>query len=179
MASTNPDENLRYPIGKFKMPESTSVELISKHTDVIATLPEKLRKLTESLSNDDLNNTYRPGSWNVRQLVHHIADSHMNAFIRFKLTLTEDVPTIKPYFEDRWAELPDTSDAPISHSISLIDGLHARWVILLNSMSEPDFNMELYHPEHKKNFKLYEMLSLYAWHSEHHLAHVMNALNND
>jgi hypothetical protein len=177
MASEIPDEKLRFPIGKFKLPESTSADQIREQSDIISTLPEKLRKLTESLNSEDLDRTYRPGSWNVRQLVHHIADSHMNAFIRFKLALTEDVPAIKPYFEDLWAELPDSSGAPVSHSISLIEGLHARWAHLLNSMSESDFNKKLHHPEHKKNFRLYEMLSLYAWHSEHHLAHIRIAIN--
>lgn len=176
MSDTKHSDFLRYPVGRFKKPESASQEVIHRWSETISSFPEKLAKLTEDLTEEDLNRIYRPGSWNVRQIVHHCADSHMNAFIRFKLTLTEEVPTIKPFHEDRWAELADSSQVPVNQSLSLLKGLHSRWAQLLKSMRMDDFNKELHHPEHNQNFKLWEMLSLYAWHCDHHLAHVKAAL---
>lgn len=169
-------ESLRYPIGKLNMPKEVSQEQIKEWIEIIDSFPTKVRDLTENLSNEELDWKYRPGSWNIRQVVHHCADSHMNSFVRFKLTLTEDVPTIKGYFEDKWAEMPDTTEAPISTSLSLLEGLHARWSTLLKSMREEDFKKKLYHPEHQKELSLTYMLGLYSWHCRHHTAHIEQAL---
>lgn len=169
-------ESLKYPIGKLKVPKDPSEDERNRMIETIESFPEKISGLTENLSSEELGWTYRPGGWNIRQVVHHCADSHMNSFVRFKLALTEEVPTIKGYFEGRWAEMPDTTEAPISTSLSLIDGLHARWTVLLKSMSEEDFKKKLYHPEHEKELSLTFMLGLYDWHCRHHLAHIKQAL---
>lgn len=179
MSSTADLNALRYPIGIYKKPEQASEELIQSWIDTIEVFPKEVQKLAGNLNDETLSKTYRPGGWTVRQLVHHCADSHMNAFIRFKLSMTEDIPTIKPYYEDRWAELPDTTSASVSDSLNLLDGLHSRWTILLRSMSMDDLNRELFHPEHNKRFSLWGMLGMYAWHCSHHLAHIKIALNKN
>lgn len=171
-------ESLRYPIGKLNVPKEVSQGQIEEWIETIESFPAKIRELTETLSNEELDWKYRPDGWMIRQVVHHCADSHMNSFVRFKLTLTEDVPTIKGYFEDRWAEMPDTTEVPISASLSLLDGLHARWSTLLKSMSEDDFKKKLFHPEHKRELSLTYMLGLYAWHCKHHTAHIKQALEH-
>jgi len=164
-------ETIRYPIGKLSVPKEISEEQISEWIDDIAEFPVHVRQLTENLSDEVLDWKYRPDSWTIRQVVHHVADSHMNSIIRFKLALTEEVPIIKPYYEEMWADLVD-SEAPISISLSLLDGLHARWTILLKSLSEDDFNRKLFHPEQGRKLTLTYMLGLYEWHCRHHLAHV-------
>lgn len=169
--------SLRYPTGTYKKPDHASAELIQSWIDTIESFPKNIDTLTRSLDEETLSRTYRPGGWTIRQLVHHCADSHMNAFIRFKLSMTEDIPTIKSYFEDRWAELPDSLSAPASDSLKLLTGLHSRWSVLLRSMSEGDLNRELFHPDHNKRISLWGMLGLYAWHCNHHLAHIKLALN--
>lgn len=168
-------ESLRYPIGKLHVPKDPSREQISEWIEIIESFPQKVRELTENLSAEELHWKYRPEGWTIRQVVHHCADSHLNSIVRFKLTLTEDVPTIKPYLEDKWVELED-SKAPISISLSLLEGLHARWAILLKSMSEADFKKKLFHPEQGRELSLTFMLGLYAWHCRHHLAHIEQAL---
>lgn len=175
MSKASSFESLRYPIGKQKKSEKFSDDQINDWINTIETFPSEIREVTKSLSSEELDWRYRPDGWTIRQVVHHCADSHMNSIIRFKLALTEEVPTIKPYLEDKWAGLPD-SEAPISISLSLIDGLHARWVLLLKSMSTDDFRRKLFHPESKKEFTLRSMLGLYAWHCDHHLAHIKQAL---
>ncbi|WP_234567825.1 YfiT family bacillithiol transferase [Rhodohalobacter sp. 614A] len=171
-------ESLRYPIGKLNVPKDVSKEQVSEWIETIESFPSKVRALTENLSSEELDWKYRPEGWTIRQVVHHVADSHINSIIRFKLALTEDVPTIKPYFEDKWAELED-SKAPVSQSISLLEGVHARWAILLKSMSEDDFKRKLFHPEQGRELTLTFMLGLYAWHCRHHLAHIEQALENE
>jgi hypothetical protein len=130
-----------------------------------------LRAAVLGLSEEQLDTPYRPGGWTVRQVVHHVPDSHMNAYVRFKLALTEEAPTIKPYAEARWAELPDTRLTPPEVSLTLLDNLHERWVNILRNMTPEDFERRLQHPE-KGLLTLDAMLSLYSWHGRHHVAHV-------
>ena len=171
-------DKLKYPIGKFKKTENISEAQIVEWIEIIEDLPKSLTKLTEGLSVDQLNLPYRPEGWNIKQVVHHMADSHMNSFIRFKWTLTEDNPTIKPYFEDRWAKLIDGNDNDLSSSLSLLTGLHTKWSMLLKSLSNEELKREFIHPEHGKRFSLEETIGLYAWHSKHHLKHIEQALKN-
>ena len=169
---------LRYPIGKFLRPETYSAELTAQHIEIIHRYPVLLKNEVAGLSAGELQWRYRPDGWNILQVVHHTADSHMNAFIRFKLALTESAPTIKPYHENLWAELPDTVNAPIEASLKILDGLHLRWAALLRTLSEADFEKKYFHPEQKREVELKEVLSLYAWHCKHHLAHVQQAKRN-
>src|SRR5260221_252966 len=131
-------EKLKYPVGKFPMKSNFTQEEISNNIKTIEDFPAKLRNIVEKMTDSQLNTPYRPGGWNARQVVHHVGDSHMNAFSRIKLALTEDAPIIKPYFEDRWAELADYKDTPIEISLILLESLHKRWVILLNSLTPED-----------------------------------------
>lgn len=163
-------EDLRFPVGKFEKIEVTN-ELRKQFIQTISELPQKLRDAVNDLNEEQLETQYRPEGWTIKQVVHHIADSHSNSLIRFKLALTEDIPPIKPYMEDRWAELADAKHAPIDLSLSLIDGLHARWALVLQNMSAEDFERKLFHPEHGE-VDLNYMLSLYDWHCRHHLAHI-------
>ena len=168
-------DKLRYPVGKFQNPEQIDQAQIDEWIDMLEAFPKSLEKEIGQLSDHELERRYRPGGWTIRQVVHHCADSHMNSFMRFKLALTEETPTIKPYFEDRWAELADTKDFPIASSLQLLAGLHARWVYLLRSFSNGDWNKEFKHPETGRLISLKTNLGIYAWHCEHHLAHVRNA----
>ncbi|MCG2587310.1 YfiT family bacillithiol transferase [Rhodohalobacter sulfatireducens] len=177
MAESVDIESLRYPVGKLNVPKDVSKEQISEWIDTIELFPSKVREITENLSEEELDWKYRPDGWTIRQVVHHVADSHMNSIIRFKLALTEEVPAIKPYHEEMWAELAD-SEAPISISLSLLDGLHKRWTLLLKSMSEDDFKRKLFHPEQGCDLTLTFMLGLYAWHCRHHLAHIKQGLES-
>ena len=138
---------------------------------VLAKLPSQMRAAVRGLSPEQLDTPYRPEGWSVRQVVHHVPESHMNAYIRFKLALTEDQPTIKPYREDAWAKLPDVAITPIEVSLQLLAALHSRWVDLLGTMKPEDFARTLIHPE-RGVLTLDQMLAMYAWHSEHHLAHI-------
>lgn len=178
MTETSDNNQLRFPIGVFQKPTSISASHIEEWIESIAQFPMQLRALTEKLSEAELEKTYRLGGWTVRQVVHHCADSHLNSFIRFKWTLTEDTPEIKAYFEDRWALLAD-SNMPVAASLSLLEGLHARWLVLLNSLSKDQLEKEFVHPEHGKRFSLAENIGVYAWHCEHHLAHVRLALQSN
>jgi hypothetical protein len=168
--------SLKYPIGSYKRPEHIDLPEVAEWITDISQFPEKLAALTSSLRNDQLKWPYRPGGWTIHQVVHHCADSHMNSFIRFKLAMTEENPTIKPYLEHLWAEMPDTLDANISHSLAMLEGLHQRWVILLKNLKPEDLERKFIHPEHGKRFTLGETIALYAWHSNHHLAHVEQAI---
>lgn len=165
------ETDLRYPIGKFQRPESFTDDQRRAAIQVIAEAPAKMRAAVADLNDQQLDTPYRPGGWTVRQTVHHIADSHMNAFTRFKLALTEDVPTIKPYLEARWAELADAK-APIGPSLEILDALHQRWIVLLGSLTPADLAREFMHPEHNRTMSLDQSLALYSWHSRHHVAHI-------
>ena len=139
----------------------------------IETLPERLRTAVQGLTPEQWQTTYRPGGWTVHQLIHHLADSHLNGYTRFKLALTEDQPTIKPYDEAAWAELADTGATSPDVSLVLLEALHRRWVALLRSLPEPAFARTLRHPEHGRSFTLEQLLAQYGWHSEHHLTHIL------
>jgi uncharacterized damage-inducible protein DinB len=152
--------DLSYPIGRFDKNYEFTSELKKQFIGEVAELPQKLRAAIENLTDEQLDTPYRPGGWTVRQTVHHVADSHLNSLIRFKLALTEDVPTIRPYYEDRWAELAD-SFTPIKPSLEITENLHLRWATLLDSMSDADFQRKLIHPE-TGEWTLGQMLGLYA-----------------
>ena len=160
--------DLRFPIGKF---DPGSFIDRSANIRTIMELPATLEKAVQDLTESQLDTPYRAGGWSVRQTVHHLADSHANSLIRFKLALTEEeAPTIRPYFEDRWAELPD-NELPAEVSLKMVDSIHARWSALLNAMSEEDFSRKFIHPE-TGEWTLEAALALYAWHSKHHTAHI-------
>ena len=169
-------EKLKYPIGKYVKPEPIEGIHIQEWIIEISLLPERLRALTEDLTRDELAMRYRPGGWTIQQVVHHIADSHMNSYIRFKLSLTETSPVIKPYLEDLWAQLPDSSGVRIEESLKILEGLHARWTHLLKSLSKEELKKTFVHPERGRHITLEENIGLYAWHSNHHLAHIRLAL---
>lgn len=161
----------RYPVGKFHFDGSQTEEQKSRLIDEIAQAPANLRTIVKDLSPQQLDTPYRDGGWTVRQVVHHVPDSHLNAYTRFKLALTEDEPTIKPYAEDRWAELADTRSTPIEISLELLESLHDRWVRLLRSLQPQDWKRAFRHPE-LGLVSLEKNLSLYAWHGRHHVAHI-------
>ena len=160
----------RYPVGRFEYAPGDASRRAA-WIEEIARLPERLRSAVASLDEAQLDTPYRDGGWTVRQVVHHLPDSHANAYIRFKLALTEDTPRIKPYDEARWAELPDGRTGPLAPSLAIVDGLHARWTVLLRGMREEDFQRRLEHPEHGVLI-LDRLLGMYAWHCRHHVAHI-------
>lgn len=164
--------NLRYPIGRFSPPQPVSTDVISQCIQTISSFPKKLRAVTAGMSEAQLNIPYREDGWTIKEVVHHCADSHMNALIRFKLGLSEDNPTIKPYLQDEWVKQPDVKKESINVSLHLLEALHIRWASLLNEMSDDDYARTFYHPEMKKPITLAKNLCLYAWHCDHHLGHV-------
>jgi hypothetical protein len=161
----------RYPIGKFMFEGPPDPKQKEKFIDDIAQTPAALRAAVQGLTPKQIETPYRDGGWTVRQVVHHVPESHMNAYIRFKLALTEDAPTIKPYMEDRWANLPDVQSTPVAVSLSLLDSLHDRWVHLLRALQPQDWNRTFNHPE-LGIMPLEKNLALYSWHGRHHVAHV-------
>ena len=163
--------DLRYAIGKFQYDGLLTAEQKQKSLEDIANAPANLHAAVEGLSEVQLDTPYRPGGWTVRQVVHHVPDSHMNAYIRFKLALTEDEPTIKPYEQQLWADLGDTKSTPIEVSLTLLDSLHQRWVQLLGSFTAADWKRTFRHPE-LGVVSLEKNLALYAWHGKHHVAHI-------
>ena len=163
--------DLRYPIGPEPPFTGATVESRADARNVLSTLPEALRAAVRDLTDEQLDTPYRPAGWTVRQVVHHLADSHMNAFVRLKLALTEARPAIKPYDEAAWAQLPD-SRLPLDSSLALLDGLHARWTHVIASMTADDFVRSFYHPERREEITVDRHLHTYAWHSRHHLAHI-------
>jgi hypothetical protein len=168
-------EELKYPIGKFQTSETIDCNQIEEWIRTIERFPEKLSHEVLNLTQAELEKQYRPNGWTIRQVVNHCADSHMNSLIRFKLALTEDVPTIKPYFEDLWAELRDSNVFPVGSSLKILEGLHERWTYLLRSLSDEDLERQFKHPESGELISLKINIGIYAWHCEHHLAHVRNA----
>ena len=168
--SVAPEQDLRYPIGRSDMRSPLAPGERAQRIDAIAATPSQLRLAVAGLSDEQLDTPYRPGGWTVRQTVHHVADSHMNAFVRFRLGLTEVNPTIKPYDEGAWAELADMR-LPIEVSLRLLEGLHERWVHMLQSLHSDAFERTIFHPENGP-MTLDAMLSLYAWHGKHHTAHI-------
>lgn len=164
-------ENLKYPIGRYQLEDKINKTSIENWIKEIEMLPQKLSEAVKGLNKDQLQTPYRPDGWTIQQVIHHIADSHMNAYIRFKLALTENKPIVKPYDEKLWAELPDSKLVDINVSLDLIKSLHKRWTTLLRHLSEEELNKEFLHPESgMKNLK--ETICNYAWHGNHHLAHI-------
>jgi hypothetical protein len=164
--------DLQYPIGRFEWRGQNSADDRRRLIDAIDQTPANLRAAVEDLSEQQLDTPYRPGGWTVRQVTHHVPDSHMNAYIRFRLALTEEEPTIKPYDEGRWAELADARTAPVETSLALLEALHLRWAMLLRSLSDADFARQFRHPE-LGIVSLDKNLALYVWHGRHHVAHVI------
>jgi uncharacterized damage-inducible protein DinB len=171
MTSLPVTEDLRYPIGRFRASAVAADSRVAQ-IETLRLLPERLKAAVDGLDDSQLDTPYREGGWTVRQLVHHIADSHANSYVRIKLALTEDWPTIKPYDEGAWAKLPD-SRLPISISLDLIAALHARWVSLFESLADEQFLRGYVHPESGRQ-NLAQVLALYDWHSRHHTAHITN-----
>jgi uncharacterized damage-inducible protein DinB len=161
----------RYPIGKFELPEDVTPALRQVAIEEITATPAKVRAAVAGLSDAQLDTPYREGGWTVRQVVHHLADSHMNAYVRWRLALTETQPTIKPYEESAWAKLEDARSAPVEVSLKLLEALHERWVRLLRSVKTEQYARTLLHPDHGvKNLDW--LLFLYFWHGKHHTAHI-------
>jgi hypothetical protein len=165
-------EKLRYPIGKFIAPELYSGNYLAEKIAEIASFPERLKKEVIYLIEEQLDTPYRQDGWTIRQVIHHCADSHINCFIRIKWALTEDKPTIKFYHEDRWAEMHDNLTMPIQPTLSFLEGLHYRLAYLIKSLNEEDLEKIFIHPEYNSEFKIKEIIGLYAWHGNHHLAHI-------
>lgn len=168
-------EQLKYPLGKFKKPEIITRDILEKWISEISTFPTRLMAEVLQLTDQQLDTEYRPEGWTIRQVVHHCADSHMNSLTRLKLALTEDQPTIKPYFEERWAELADTRNMPIEPSIKMIEGIHQRWTVLLNHLTDEQLGRIFIHPKDGRAIRIDENIGLYAWHCNHHLAHITEA----
>jgi hypothetical protein len=166
-------EDLRYPIGKY-ISQPFSEKTLGEWLIDIKNLPQHLENAILNLDEAQLNTQYRDEGWTVKQVVHHVADSHMNAYIRFKLGLTEDNPTIKPYDEAAWAEMIDTRNLPVNISLTILHAVHMRLHEILKNMSEADFGRTLFHPEHQKEMTLWYLLGLYAWHGRHHTAHIIS-----
>jgi hypothetical protein len=162
----------RYPIGKFAPPAKYTPQLRGEFIAAIEGTPTAMRKAVSGLSPSQLDTPYRPGGWTVRQVVHHLPDSHMNAYVRCKLAITEDEPTIKPYEEARWAELVDGRTASPDVSLTLLESLHARWTMLLRGLAPEQFTRTFRHPEHPGILTLDWMLAMYSWHGRHHVAHI-------
>lgn len=171
-------EKLKYPIGKFVEPSEIDAGTINAWIDSIENLPAKIRALTENLSESELNRPYRPDGWNIREVIHHVPDSHINAYVRLKWTLSEDNPTIKAYNEQIWATLSDSQQGSIHLSLNLLESLHSRFVFLLRSLQEEELSRSYYHPGDDETVAIKVFIGKYAWHGEHHLAHISQALEN-
>lgn len=164
--------DLRYPIGPFSYDAEAAGRSRHDWIEAIAAAPSALRAAVAGLTTAQLDTPYRPGGWTVRQVVHHVPDSHLNAYVRFKLALTEDEPTIKPYDEARWANLSDSRTVAPEVSLDLLEALHTRWVALLRASTAEDYQRSFHHPEHRRALTLDETLGIYAWHGRHHVAHI-------
>jgi DinB superfamily len=175
MTTSDPKvDALRYPIGRFTIPESISASDRARYIEEIAAAPAAMRAAVEKLSKAQIDKPYRPGGWTVRQVVHHVPDSHMNAYCRMKLALTEDEPRITAYMEDRWAELADSRDVAVETSLALYESLQERWVSLMRSMTDAQWHRVYMHPEMGR-YPLDRQAALYAWHGKHHVAHITGA----
>lgn len=178
MSATIDVEKLKYPGGKFVAPVSYNEQEVKKYIHALEILPAALTETVKGLTSEQLKYSYRPDGWNIKQIVHHMADSHLNFHIRLRLTLTEDTPTIKPYDEKSWAKLTDSNNDNLEPSLQIIKGVHARAVDLLNTLNEKDYRCEYFHPEHNKKFNLLWLVSLYAWHGKHHTEQIKVALQH-
>ncbi len=169
-------EALKYPIGKFKIPEKITGDHLDEAIKILQLFPEQIKLLTYNLNDEVLDQPYREGGWTIRQLIHHISDSHHHSYNRFRWALTEDNPTIKAYNQDDFATMTDYSTAPISWSIAHIEAVHQKLVFILNSLSEEQWDRTFIHPETDAQMNLKELALMYAWHSMHHFTHIKNAL---
>ncbi|GAA4281571.1 YfiT family bacillithiol transferase [Gaetbulibacter aestuarii] len=172
-------QKLKYPIGQFDCPDPINTNHIKDWIQVLEELPARLKNLVSPLNEEQLNTPYRSGGWTIRQVVHHLADSHHHSYIRFKWALTEPTPVIKAYNEADWCELFDSKTAPIDLSLSHLSAVHAKLVYLLKGLTFEDLNADFIHPETNKTFNLKQLTGMYAWHSEHHCAHIENLLNRN
>jgi hypothetical protein len=178
--TTDPLEPLKYPIGRFvRGTKASTSERRSELITRIERFPAELEASLDGWSDADLDSPYRPGGWTVRQLVHHIADSHGQCLHRFKLALTEERPTIKPYKEERWAEQADARTMPLGPSLAIIRGTHARWTVLMRAMTDAEWDRSFIHPEQQREIGLAEAIELYVWHGTHHLAHIKGVILRD
>ncbi|MFM9945446.1 MAG: YfiT family bacillithiol transferase [Bacteroidia bacterium] len=171
-------EHLKYPIGKHIGSETYTKEQIAEKINDLKVLPENLKNLVSGLSETELAKTYREGSWTIKQLVHHIGESHINCYIRLKLALTEDNPTIRPYIEDLWVKTKENDILDISVSISIIENIHLKLVTLLETLSETELSRTFFHPQYQRTSRITDLISLYSWHGRHHIAHIGLALGN-
>jgi hypothetical protein len=165
-------ETLKYPIGQANIPEVITKKNIKDWISVLERFPHELEFLVRELSDNQIDAPYREGGWSIRQVIHHSYDSHHNSYLRFKWALTEDKPIIKAYFEERWAELHDSKTAPILLSIDALKALHAKWVYLLNGLSDKELEKTFIHPSRNKEVSLKENIGMYAWHCQHHYSHI-------
>ncbi|NKI32975.1 YfiT family bacillithiol transferase [Croceivirga thetidis] len=172
-------EKLKYPIGKYEIPKPITDEILSNWISILEELPHKFAELTSSLSDEQLDTPYRPQGWTVRQVVHHVSDSHHNSYIRFKWGLTEDNPVIKPYFEQEWANLFDTRTAPIQMSLDHLSAVHFKLVYLLRGLSDEQLNRTFTHPDGNEVTTLKENVGRYVWHGSHHYAHISNLVQRE
>lgn len=167
-----------YPIGRFKAPELVTPEMREEYILRLERFPARLRKVVSSISPEQLQSSYRENGWVARQIIHHLADSHVNGYIRFKLACTEDTPVIKPYEENAWSDLQEVSITPIEVTVALLESLHVRWVNFLRSMPDSYFDRAYYHPQYERRTPMFEALALYAWHADHHLGQIEYIMNN-
>lgn len=165
-------EDLKYPIGKFLKPTTFTKNILNGYIEQISSFPERLRLEVDDLSEKQLNTPYRPDGWTIRQVVNHCSDSHMNGYIRLKLALTEETPIIRPYREDRWAELPDSKQHSLAPAIKILEGIHNRWATLLSSFTADQWQRKLIHPNGNREMTISELTGHYSWHGNHHLAHI-------
>ncbi len=172
-------EQLKYPIGQFECPEIITRSHIENWIEVLEQFPSKLKNLVSSLGDEQLDTPYRPGGWTVRQVVHHVSDSHHHSYIRFKWALTEDKPIIKYYYEQLWAELPDAKHGPIQMSLDHLAAVHFKLVFLLKNLNEDNLNKSFIHPENSEEVVLKKNIGIYAWHSNHHYEHIENLLKRE
>ena len=172
-------QKLQYPIGSFQCPEIISKDHINEWLSVLEDFPTRLEQLVDGLNDEQLDTVYRPDGWTIRQVIHHLADSHHHSYIRFKWALTEDKPTIKYYFEDRWAELHDSKKSPIYNSINHLKSVHLKLVYLLKGLSNSELERSFIHPEYNEEIKLKKNIGIYAWHCDHHFAHIENLLKRN
>ena len=169
-------EKLKYPIGQFIMPDIFDENQAQIWISEIEALPAQIKKTTENLSEDELKQVYRPDGWTLKQVIHHIPDSHMNAYIRIKQAITEDIPVVRPYYEERWAETEEAKNGDIKMSVMLLESLHQRWVVFLKTIKFEDYQRKYIHPSVDKELTLANMLGMYAWHGKHHLMQITNTI---
>ena len=172
-------DHLRYPIGKFEKPKNISQDHLNSWISILEHLPSRLSNLVSSLNDEQLDTPYRPDGWTVRQVIHHVSDSHHHSYIRFKWALTEDKPVIKPYFEQNWANLFDTKTATIQMSLDHLSAVHFKLVYLLKGLTDEQLSRSFIHPDGNEEVVLKQNIGIYAWHGSHHYAHIENLMKQE